>query len=147
MYNRDYLAHYGKIGMRWGHRMHYKDARKEYEGLYNEEHKRESKTAKAMETKMLDYAKKHKLAYGSGNGTEKQWNTYGKMEDKHYFLEEEASYRSKISATKKFIEKFGEKDYRRMQTVDTMKVSGAVALMLGVPIIALGGISALLIKG
>ena len=57
MYNKDYLCHYGVPGMRWGRRMRYKEARKEYDRLYDEEYKVENKAAKALEAKMLSYAK------------------------------------------------------------------------------------------
>lgn len=148
MYGTTYLMHYGIPGMRWGHHMPHKEARKEYNKIYDQEYSRESKGAKKMEAKMLEYANKHKLAYDDGGGgTDRQRRTYERMSEKQWIMEDEADYRAKQISAKKFVDKYGEREYLHMKTVDNIQLGGAVALVLGLPIVALGGISALLIKG
>ena len=144
----NYLKHYGVLGMRWGRRALRKEVRKEYERTYDTEYKIANKRSADLESKMLKYADKHKLAYDDGGGgTDKQRKTYEKMSQELWNLEDKAYTQSKAAAAKKIIDKYGEKEYRHIQTVDTIKTHGAVALMLGVPVVALGALSALLIKG
>lgn len=147
MHNQDYLCHYGVPGMRWGRRMRYKEARKEYDRLYDEEYKVENKAAKALEAKMLSYANKHKLAYDDGGGgTDKQRRKYEEMSEKQMILEDQANRLARQKAGKKFVEKYGEKDFKHMKRVDNAKAAVALTAFLAIPVITIGGISSLLIR-
>lgn len=147
--NSEYLCHYGIPGMRWGHRMSNKQAHSEYNNFYNSALKKEINNNGASKAafKAEAYATKYKLRYrDGGKGTAKQLDTYDKLVQKEYDLSEAAKTKARVEAADAFIAKYGEKKYKHMKSMDAVNTHLAVATMLGLPLIAIAGISAALIK-
>ena len=105
--------------------------------------KKEEQKIRDLETKMSSYGTKHKLnSYEDANAEQRK--VIDRMETRLYNLEDKAYANSKAKAAKAIIKKYGEKEYNYIKAVDDNRVRGTVALVFGVPILALAGLSALI---
>lgn len=114
MYNRDYLCHYGVQGMRWG----YRKARQEFDRM-EQQAERDVRSKLNIQKKYNDayeYARKNNIDIDSRNyrGT-KEEKTFFKMLTDVDKLEYDIPDKSKVLASKRFVEKYGQKELTKLE--------------------------------
>lgn len=140
----DFLAHYGVLGMKWGHRKS-KISGKEVQSYHRAQRKASvqslNKKYKVDELRKEanDYARRNHLDYDDGGGgSVKAGQTYMKKWKKIEDLENRIDQESSKKATDSVLQKYGDQGLSQMKKqehVDAVKdVAMVSAILLGPPI-------------